>query len=529
MYADAKHDKFLEQSLGILLGNLSKQLQNLIKPSAFRKFEWDPSNISWISREINLFKGKNKTIILKNLEEHNFFVKKNLKNLRFSLTHGDANNYNLVVKNNKVVGLLDYGDMIYAPTINDLAISLSYALMNKNDIYSTLKNIVISYNNIFPITLEEIFSLMSLVKARLTITVVMAEKQRKKFPNNKYLSISEKDAWNLLYRLNFINPYLLIFLIKDFCKFPIFKNYEAVNIFLKTYQFSSVLDISLNQINKSIINFSDNSIFTKNYVHKPLPLTKKINKFLKKNDSEVGIGLYLEKRNVYQGKNYISHLNNKSRRDIHVGIDIFAKSGTNVRAPFEGKVFILKNNAFKYDYGPTIILEHKINSLEKFYTIYGHLSKKCLKILYIGKKIRKGEVIAEIGNYPINGNWPPHLHFQIALDMMGEKENFPGVSENILLHLWSKISPDPNLILGISKTFFKKNESVQNLLLKRKSLISNNLSVSYKKPLHMLEAKNQYFYDDKGREYLDCINNISHVGHSHPKIHAAMVEQNLKT
>ena len=70
------------------------------------------------------------------------------------------------------------------------------------------------------------------------------------------------------------------------------------------------------------------------------------------------------------------------------------------------------------------------------------------------KKIKKGQIIAEIGNYPINGNWPPHLHFQITLDMMGEKENFPGVSEDILLDLWSKISPDPNLILGIPRFFF---------------------------------------------------------------------------
>ena len=64
-------------------------------------------------------------------QEYDYFVKKNKNNLRFSLTHGDANNYNLVVKNNKVIGLLDFGDMIFAPTINDLAITLSYALMNK--------------------------------------------------------------------------------------------------------------------------------------------------------------------------------------------------------------------------------------------------------------------------------------------------------------------------------------------------------------------------------------------------------------
>ena len=528
MYAEVNHNKKLEVSLGILLGHLSKELQNLNSPYAFRRFEWDPSNISWINKEIKMFKGNNKEIIIKNLQEHNIFVTRNLDKLRFSLTHGDANNYNLVVNRNKVCGLLDYGDMIYAPLINDLAVSLSYALMNKDDLYSTLKNIIVSYHNIFQITFNEIFSLMSLVKARLTITVVMAEKQRKKFPDNKYLSISEKDAWKLLYKLNLINPYLLIFLIRDFCNYPITKSYESVNNFIIKNKFSSVLDTDLNQINKSIISFASNSIFTKNYVHKPISLNKKINYYLKNNDSEIGIGLYQEKRNVYQGINYISQINTKSRRDIHIGIDIFAKAGTNIRAPLNGKVYILKNNSFKYDYGPTVVLEHKINNSEKFYTIYGHLSKKCLKILKVGKRINKGEILAEIGNYPINGNWPPHLHFQIAIDMMGEKENFPGVSEDILLNLWSKISPDPNLILGIPNSFFENNENAKSLLLKRNSSISKSFSISYKKPLHMLEAKNQYFYDDKGREYLDCVNNISHVGHSHPKIHAAMVQQNLK-
>ena len=527
MYASFKHNSELEISLGTLLGTLSKELQNLNNPSSFRKFEWDPSNIKWINNEIGIFKGNQKKIILKNLNEHSFFVSKNLNCLRFSLTHGDVNNYNIVVNKNKISGLLDYGDMIYAPTINDLAVSLSYALMNKKDIYTSLKNIICSYHKIFEIKSDEIYSLMSLVKARLTITVVMAAKQRKKFPDNKYLSISENDAWKLLYRLDLINPYLLIFLIREFCKYPITKNYEIVTNFLNTNKFVSILDIKINELNKTIIRFSKKSIFTKNYIHKPIPLTKKINYYIENNNSKVGIGLYGEERNVYQGDNYISKFNSNWRRNIHVGIDIFAKAGTNIRVPLDGKVIILKDNAYEYDYGPTVILEHRISSA-KFYTIYGHLSKKCLKILKVGKKIKQGEILAQIGNYPINGNWPPHLHFQITLDMMGEKENFPGVSEEVLFNLWSKISPNPNLILGIPSSFFEQNIDSKELLLKRNQLISNSFSTSYKDPLQMLQARGQYFYDHMGREFLDCVNNISHVGHTHPKLHQAMTQQNLK-
>ena len=528
MYASVNHNSLLEVSLGSLLGNLSNELKNIMKKAALRKFQWDPSSIKWISKEIEMFKGEKKEIIKKNLLEHNFFVIKNINKLRFSLTHGDANNYNLVVSGGKISGLLDYGDIIYAPTINDLAISLSYALMNKDNLFSTLKNIICSYHKIFLISFDEIFSLITLVKARLTITVVMAEKQRKKFPDNKYLSISETDAWKLLKKLNLINPYLFIFLIRYICKYPIIKNYESVNNFLRNHNFLSVLDCDIKKVNKSIINFSKNSIFTKDYIHKPIPLNKKINSYLKINASEIGIGTYKEKRNVYQGNNYISQINKKSRRNIHLGIDIFAKAGTNISAPLDGTVYILRDNAFEYDYGPTLILEHKINFEDIFYTIYGHLSKKCLKSLKIGQKIKAGEKIAEIGNYPYNGNWPPHLHFQISLHMMGESENFSGVAEDILSCLWSKISPDPNLILGIPESFFENTENTANLLSERKSLISKSFSVSYKKPLHILAAKNQYFYDEKGREYLDCVNNISHVGHANEKVHEAMMNQNLK-
>ena len=151
----------------------------------------------------------------------------------------------------------------------------------------------------------------------------MAEKQRKKFPENKYLSISEKDAWQLLYKLDLINPYLFVFLIRDFCNYPILKNYESIIKFLQTNIFSSLLDNKINKFNKTIINFTKDSKFTKKYIHKPIPLTKKINNFLRKNDSEIGIGIYKEKRNVYLGNNYISQINSKIRRDIHIGIDIF--------------------------------------------------------------------------------------------------------------------------------------------------------------------------------------------------------------
>ena len=529
MYARIKTSDKLQKSLGFFLGNLSKEFQSMGNPSSFRNFQWDPSNIDWIDRFVNVFKGDQKSIINNTLDEYiNFFIK-NKNNIRYSLTHGDANNYNLVVKNNKIIGLIDYGDMIFAPTINDLAIALAYALMNQQNLYSTLKNIIKNYHQQFPITFHEFFSLMTLVKCRLIITVVMATKQRNKFPNNKYLSISEKDAWSLLSKLDKINPYVFIFFLRDMCGYPVINNYSKIIDYIKKNQFSNILEFDLNLVNKTIIKLDSASKFSNIHKkHNPQIITKKINLYLKDNDSAVGIGLYKEKRNIYKGKNFLSLLNPKIKREIHLGIDIFVPPRTSILSPLKGNVFILKNNNFEFDYGPTIVLEHKIDKEVVFYTLYGHLSKKSLKKLVLGQNINKGEKLGEIGNYPINGNWSPHLHFQIILNMMGEKNNFPGVAEDILLSMWSKISPDPNLILNIPSSFFEEHDEIDKIIAKRKTLISNNLSIAYKKPLQMISARGQYFYDYKGRKYLDCINNISHVGHSHPFVHQALMKQNEK-
>ena len=86
-------------------------------------------------------------------------------------------------------------------------------------------------------------------------------------------------------------------------------------------------------------------------------------------------------------------------------------------------------------------------------------------------------------------------HDRILNLLMDNKENFPGVCEDFLIDIWSKISPDPNLILGIPDSFFSNNIDFQKLLNKRKINISKNFSISYNKPLHMLEAKDQFFYD----------------------------------
>ena len=523
MYAKLKINIKIEKSFGKILALQSNHLQSFIHKDAIRKFIWDPSNIKWTKNFINLFKGFDKELIKDAIYQHDHFVSKNKKNLKYSVTHGDPNNYNIVVGKDKITGLIDFGDSVYAPSINDLAIALSYALMSSANFYQTLKNIIGNYNYICPINGKEIYSLLALIKSRLVISLVMSAKQRQKYPENLYLSISEKNAWSLITKLHKIDPYFFIAVIRDICNLDPVENYSQKINLLNNQSFGKIFDFDLNDIDKKIVSFDSESLLLKSN-----PSNKKLNslveKFLKNN---VGIGLYKEKRKVYKSNHYISSLNQLERRGVHLGIDIFVNENTILRSPFNGKVIILYNNDFKYDYGPTLVLEHKIKDFI-FYSLYGHLSEKCLNKLKIGQNIKKGDWIGEIGGYKINGNWPTHLHFQIMLTLLNEVNNFPGVGEEYLLNIWEQISPDPNIILKLPQTFFSNKKKKDIILSNRKKNIGKNLSISYREPLHLLEAKDQYFYDEHGRRYLDCVNNISHIGHSNSIVHDALINQNLK-
>jgi 4-aminobutyrate aminotransferase-like enzyme len=61
-------------------------------------------------------------------------------------------------------------------------------------------------------------------------------------------------------------------------------------------------------------------------------------------------------------------------------------------------------------------------------------------------------------------------------------------------------------------------ESNDALLGRRRRLLGPSLSLSYRTPLHIVRAEGTYLYDAAGRAYLDCVNNVAHVGHAHPRV-----------
>ena len=163
--------------------------------------------------------------------------------------------------------------------------------------------------------------------------------------------------------------------------------------------------------------------------------------------AKFGVGGYMEHRVIYRRSEHFNKQQTESRC-IHLGIDIWGEAGTSVYAPLDGKVHSFQNNANFGDYGPTIILEHEYEG-KPLFTLYGHLSLESLDGLHEGKLMKEGDKIAEIGNFPINGDWPPHLHFQVMTDMLGMKGDFPGVCALSEQEKFKEICLNPGLFFGL--------------------------------------------------------------------------------
>lgn len=138
-------------------------------------------------------------------------------------------------------------------------------------------------------------------------------------------------------------------------------------------------------------------------------------------------------------------------RTVHLGIDIFAPAGADVFTPLPGRVHSSQINDNPGDYGPTIILEHAVGA-DKLHTLYGHLSRDSLKGLKPGAAFMAGEPIAQLGTKRENGGWPPHLHFQVLLDIGTAKGDYPGVCKRSEREKWLAICPDPRPLLGLPTT-----------------------------------------------------------------------------
>jgi 4-aminobutyrate aminotransferase-like enzyme/Ser/Thr protein kinase RdoA (MazF antagonist) len=521
----------LRFSLGKQCGKLTNSLQGFKHPKMHREFDWDIAQSLWTKEHCNLFFNEEKEIIIyfQQQFEANFNT---YKKLRKTVVHNDANDNNILVStkltNPKVTAIIDFGDAIYTQIINDVAIACAYAIMNHHEPLDAALPIVKGYHSTFNLTESEIAHLYNLIAMRLVISVTKSAINKIKEPNNTYLQISEKPAWDLLKKWHKISSDFAYYSFRQACGFTAhpnenkFKNWTRQNNFCLSDLFPTIQKNEIQSLDLSVSSkwighqeeFNDLDLFE-----------YKINKLQTKNPTKIIAGGYLEPRPLYTSTAFDKIGNNgRESRTIHLGIDFWLPNNTPVNALFNGEVVVSYNDAGNKLYGGLIILKHNIEDLD-FYTLYGHLSIESVLNTKIGDCIKKGDCVGYLGNKQENGNWVPHLHFQVMLSLLHYKIDFPGVAFYNQINVWKSICPNPNLLFKTKG--LQQNETISNdeLITYRKQHLGKSLSLQYNKPIKIVRGLGQYLMDQNGKKYLDTVNNVAHVGHENFNVVKAGQEQ----
>ena len=532
------HTRELLESLGRRVAEANRAFQGFTHPSMRRPFPWDLTGTPWIARELPRFSlPRHRALVERVLERYHDRVAPRLGGLRQQVIHNDWNDYNVVVAPfdghaREVAGVVDFGDMVWSPIVADLAVACTYAMLGKPDPIAAAAAIVRGFHDVLPLEDGEREVLLDLIRARLAISVTMAACQSEAAPDNAYLRISQDQTWPLLERLDRTAPPWALSVFRHACGLEPCEASPRVRAWLTSHraEMAPVMGRDLGRTPLVVFDLSVGSldIPRPDVVQAPASFDAHVSRLVAESGARFGIGRYDEARLAYV-TDLFRHAGNWSEesRTVHLGVDVFCEAGAAVHAPLDGVVHSFANNAAAGDYGPTIVLEHRVDDgALRFFTLYGHLSAESLVGLSPGRRVTAGERIGWLGDVAVNGGWSPHLHLQVMADMLGNQGDFPGVAAPREREVWLSLCPDANLVAGVPVDRLGPQPiPPADLLLERRRRLGPNLSLSYSRPIAMARGYRQYLFDVDGRRFLDGVNNVPHVGHNHPRVVEAAARQ----
>ena len=211
---------------------------------------------------------------------------------------------------------------------------------------------------------------------------------------------------------------------------------------------------------------------------------------------------------------------------LQLGIEIYSPTGTPVRAPLAGEVEWLDDHPGAAAGGVSAGIRHTADG-EVFWTFYRHLEPGGVKTLVPGGRVERGDLIGAVADSAGSRNPPPHLQFQVLLSPFGGDP--PRRTSAADLPVLAALSPDPGAFFGLGAPARvpagAREEHGAHLVEARGRRISSALSLSYDLPIRVVRGRGARLYDDTGRDYLDMVNNVCHVGHAHPHVADAIARQ----
>jgi len=509
LLGDAKPTPALLRDVGASAARLGQALRGFFHPAARHELLWDITQTPSL-RERTHYIGdadlrRRVEGVLDRLAEQ---VLPALAGMRAQVIHNDVSCNNTLVDADRVVGVIDFGDMIHAPLVCDLAVPISELIVNVDDPFGVAMEIAAGYCAIEPLRAEEIAVVFDLVTARTAMVIAIAAWRVGDHPeNHAYITAGIDDyetmlAWLLDRKSDFFHACL-----RNACGLPASPSAPRVADWLSGHatEIGPVFDQELARVRKRVLSAEQLSALHTNP-----------DRGLGELFDGIDVGLHPAGA---RGCAAAVTGDPSTSTALHLGADLFARRGSAIRAPLAGVVHRLDPVESQPDLRD-LVLEHAVADGVNFYTRYAGLADAGSDGLRLGDPVAKGDPIGRVSD----AGAP--IHFQIQSDPFEIAGRFPRVCDPAKWAVWRDLSPDPNAILGIpEETFAPQQDDTQALLARRVERLGPGLRLFYDRPLHVVRARGAWLIDASGRAFLDAYNNVPQVGHCHPDVVEALSRQ----
>lgn len=422
-----------------------------------------------------------------------------------AIVHGDLTPVNAVcLPNDELrsppVGVLDFGDIMHTWRIGDVAACAVGAVEHPGtgDALDAVLAVLQGYHETIPLSEAEIVAFWPLVGVRAAVSAAMSRRQLARNAENEYAEQSVESGVRAMRRLAAIPPALALAAARERVGLTPVPAAPAILGWLRAQSASDVVP-GLSTANVVVTDLSvDNPAFAYGEWTDPAEVRRLLS------GSPVTVTRWGERRLVGNSDPAL-----EPEPTLQLGIDLIAAEGVLVSAPLAGTVHALDRDAAN----GSVVVDVGADGGRLLLRLSGIAVDNELTM---GAPIRAG---ARVGTVAAGSGWLPsrvHVQFMLADDL-------PDRGHATHHGAWLALCPDPSVLLPVDAAVCSTDSEV--LRREREAVVARPQHLYYDQPPQIVRGWRHHLYDADGRCYLDMINNIAAVGHSHPRVTEAAVRQ----
>jgi 4-aminobutyrate aminotransferase-like enzyme/Ser/Thr protein kinase RdoA (MazF antagonist) len=460
------------RAIGEAAGLVARALEDFDHPAAARTMQWDPRHVGAVVEALapHVEDPRRRACAVQVAVAAAGAIEQLAASLPTQITHCDVTDWNLIGRLDRAGrlmprGVIDFGDVTRTLRACELAVAASIAYGHEPDEpICAAAEIVRGFDGVCPLDDAELEALPHLVAARAATLAVGTEQQAALEPHNAYAQRARAGDWAICETAAAQPSELVAAVFRRACG----RSTAALSprVPAGAWPLPGVTPGALADLSPTGLD----------------PRTP-----------PGALGGHGEAR-----WHATRELSNREPATIHLGLDVFAPEGGEVRAPLDGLVEQVDERELRIAAGGVAV------RLAGLTPAVPHRAR-----------VATGELIGRIA--PAR-ELPPHLHVQVAPAGLTPPA---GLAPPALAEAWLALCPHPGPVIGLLPAARRDS----NLLARRRVVIPQAQPLYYADPPEIVRGLGQHLYDARARSYLDCVNNVAAVGHSHPRVTEAAVRQ----